>query len=535
MLKTINMPAYKRLIRFIFRRERVITSLWLFFLVFITVAIALALDNIYGGNSGALMAESMKNPAMVAMMGPVYGADNYTTGAMNSNMMLLFTVIAVALMNIFFVVRHTRRDEERGRAEIIRSLPVNRLTSLCAVMTAASIINLALSVLSGIGLAVIGVESMDFVGSMLYGAALGVSGLYFAAVAALFAQLFSNARAVSGAASVFLGICYIVRAAGDIGNETLALISPLGLILRVQAYVNNYWQPVLIVFLQTVLITVLAFYLNSKRDMNQSLISAKPGKKTASPMLCSPLGLAFRLTRTVLISWFIGMFIFGAAYGSVMSDLENFIRDNEFFAQIMPAAEGHSMTETFITVLMAVLSMVSAIPAVNIMLRLRGEEKRNRAEHILTGTVTRTRYMAGYFIISLASSFIMLFASVFGLWSASIAVMEEVISFGALFKAMMVYLPALWITISVTVFIIGLLPDLTSIAWIFLGYSFFSVYMGRVMQFPDWVKKLSPFGYIPQLPLEEINYAVLAVLTAIAVILTAAGFFFYAKRDIKPN
>ncbi len=50
------------------------------------------------------MAVTMANPAMVAMVGPVYGAEHYREGQMMANEMLLFTVIAVVIMNIFFVI-----------------------------------------------------------------------------------------------------------------------------------------------------------------------------------------------------------------------------------------------------------------------------------------------------------------------------------------------------------------------------------------------------------------------------------------------
>lgn len=522
-----------KLVRFILRRERVMSVVWLVMLVFITVIVPPALSSMYEiGPETQSMAETMKNPAMIAMMGPVYGADNYNIGAMTSNFMLLFTIIGVAIMNIFFVVRHTRGDEERGRIEVIRSLPVGRLSNLSATMIAAFGINLVLALLSGFALYATGIESLDFSGSILYGVAMGVSGLFFAAITSLFAQLSANSRGVVLYSLAFLGIFYMMRAAGDINNEVIACISPLGLILRTQVYVKNFWWPVFIIILLTIIVTAAAFCLNYNRDMNQGIIPEKPGRRTASAMLGSPLGLALRLQRTTLIGWFIGMFVFGAAYGSIMGDLEAFLKSNELLMQILPTNSGYSVTELFITMLMSILSLTGTIPVLTSMLTLRSEEKRNQSEHILARVVSRTKYMASYFSISLVNSFIMLFAAVFGLWSASAVVMETPINFLPMFKAMMVYLPAVWFMLGITVLLIGALPEKSGLCWAYLGFSFFVIYIGRVMQFPEWVKKLSPFGYIPELPMDTINYTTLAVFSCVSIIMMAAGFFFYKKRDV---
>lgn len=529
-----NFKNTGKLIKFIFKRERIISAVWLIILTGVTVMVPVVLNSMYkSGPEMQAMAQTMNNPAMIALMGPIYGMENYTIGAMNANEMLLFTVIAAAVMNIFLVIRHTRADEESGRTEVIRSLPTGRLSGIGSVMIFAAVINIALSLLTGLGLYAAGIESMDFSGSMLYGFVLGASGMFFAAVTALFAQLSSIARGTAAFSFIFLGICYMVRAVGDINNETLSRISPLGLILRTQVYVKNFWWPVLIILLFAVLITGVSFYLSAVRDIGQGLIPGRSGKKNASKMLQSPFGLAFRLLRNTLIAWAVAMLVFGAIYGSVMGDLETFIKGNEMLMQILPANPEDSVTELFITLLMAIIAMTAAVPVLISILKLRSEEKRNYTEHILTRGISRTKFIMSYFLISVAASFVMLFAGVFGLWAASAVSMEVPIAFSSMLKYMMIYLPAVWFMIGLAMLLIGAFPKLTNLSLMYVGVSFFVVYFGRALQFPDWVRKLSPFGYIPQLPVDKINYITLAVLTAISMILTAAGFLFYKRRDMQ--
>lgn len=523
-----------KLVKFILRRERIITSVWIFSLVFFSALIAFAFGNIYGDAAGrAAMSGTILNPVIIAMVGPAYGADNLSVGSLFATEMLLFTIVTAAIMNIFFVVRHTRSDEESGRIEIIRSLPVGRLSGLNATMIVAAFINLTLAVLMGIALSVLGIESMGFADSMLYGAALGVSGMFFAAVTAVFSQLCTSSKGAVGYSFGFLGVCYMVRAVGDINNETLSLISPLGIILRIQAYVGNYWQPVFVILLLTAVVALVAYYLNSIRDMDQGFIPAKPGRKKASPMLQSSFGLALRLTRNTLITWAVVMFIFGAAYGSIMGDVESFIDSNDIFKKMLPESSVFSAAELFAGFLNIVLSVFAAVPVISAIIKFRGEEKSNRVENILSKVVSRTGYMVNYLLISMVSSFIMLFVSVYGLWMASSAVMDVPIAFGSMFKAIMVFLPAIWFMIGLTVLIIGVIPKASSLIWAYLGYSFFAVYMGEVVNMPEWSINLSAFAHIPQLPVDTINYTTLAVLTVIAAALTAAGVFFYRRRDVQ--
>jgi ABC-2 type transport system permease protein len=60
----------------------------------------------------------------------------------------------------------------------------------------------------------------------------------------------------------------------------------------------------------------------------------------------------------------------------------------------------------------------------------------------------------------------------------------------------------------------------------------FVLFFGRVMGMPEWIGKITPFGHIPLLIVQDVNYAVLAVLTAIAAALAALGFVCYKRRDM---
>ena len=521
------------LIRFILRRDRVRIPIWLVSITLITVMTATSFTGLYATDQDRqAIAETMKNPAMTAMVGKGYGLENYTEGPMMAHQMLLFTAIVVAIMSILLVTRHTRTDEEEGRVELIRSLPVGRLATLSATIIVMVGTYLLLTVLIGFSLSSLGIESMDLNGSLLYGAALGATGIFFTSITVFFAQLSSNARGTIGFSFIVLGLAYLLRAIGDVGNESLSWASPLGWILGTEVYVNNYWWPIILTIGIAFLIAIIALFLYAVRDLGSGFIATKPGRVHASKTLMSPLGLAFRLQRTGIIAWAIGMFILGVSYGSVLGDLESFFSSNEMMAQMLTPAEGYTLTEQFITMLMAVISMLCTIPPIIFLLKIKGEEKRGHLENILSRAISRTRLLGSYFVLSLVSGALMLFLAIIGLWVAADAVMEAPIPLQSFLKAGLVYLPAIWVMIGLGVLTYGMRPRFTGLTWLLLGYSFFVVYLGRMLQLPEWMETLSPYGYIPQVPVEEIHFWTLAGLTVLASILIFFGFTRFKRRDI---
>ncbi|MFC0418513.1 ABC transporter permease [Cytobacillus solani] len=518
----------------IVRRDRVRIPVWLISLSTLTIIVAASFTDLYK-NEGErqAIAETMRNPAMTAMVGQGYGLENYTNGAMMAHQMLLFTAMAVAIMSILLVVRHTRADEEDGRIEIIRALPAGRLANLNSTILVLFGVNVLLALIVGFGLNALGIESMDLEGSLLYGAAIGATGMVFTAITALFAQLSESSRGTIGFSITILLIAYLLRAVGDVSNEALSWLSPLGWILGSEVYVNNYWWPIFLTVGVASILVVLSLYLNAIRDLEAGFVRAKSGRKKASPFLLSPLGLALRLQRTGLIAWAVGTFILGGSYGSVLGDLESFFADNDMMKNLLPPVEGFSLTEQFLTMLMSVISMICTIPPLMAMLKLKGEESKNRTEHLLSRAVSRIRLMGSYFVISIVSGFAMLSLAAIGLGAVGNSVMEEGIAFGRLYSAAMVYLPAMWIMIGLAALLIGVAPKLSGIVWAYLTYSFFVVYLGGLLQLPEWMSTLSPYNHIPKLPVEEIDYMKLFILTIVAIVIIAVGFIQYKNRDIQ--
>lgn len=521
------------LARSILRRDRLRIFIWIIAITLVVMSTAALLPDIFTTDmERQIIAETMKNPAITFMLGPGYGLDDYTVGAMMAHNMLLFTVLTAGIMNILLTTRHTREDEEEGRIEMIRSLPVGPLATLGAVIIVMTLVNIVLALAVGFGISALGIESMNLVGSLIYGASVGAVGIFFAVMTALIAQLTSNTRGTIGFSFAILIMAYILRGIGDVGNEILSLINPFGLILRTETMVNNYWCPIWTTIGISIILFGIALYLNSIRDLGAGFIATRPGKSEASRSLLSPLGLAFRLLRTPIIAWLVAMFVLGASYGSILGDLEGFISSSDMIQQMIPDAAGYTMTEQFMSLIITIQSIMVAIPVLMFILKLRSEERQNRTEHLHARAVSRNTILGSYTIIALVSAPVMLLVSVLGLWSSAIMVMDDPISFGVLLQAAFVYLPAILVMLGIAVFLTGWLPKLTGFTWIYLAYSFFVVYLGDLLRLPEIAAKLTPFGHTPLFPMEEINILTMVVMTFIGLVLIVAGFVGYNRRDI---
>ena len=64
-------------------------------------------------------------------------------------------------------------------------------------------------------------------------------------------------------------------------------------------------------------------------------------------------------------------------------DLDAFL-DNSVLAEILPEVEGYSKEVLFISFLNIVMAILCTIPSLTVLLKIKGEEKKGRIQHILS-------------------------------------------------------------------------------------------------------------------------------------------------------
>ncbi|MFS0749202.1 ABC transporter permease [Oceanobacillus sp. 1P07AA] len=517
---------------YLLRQHRLRLFLWIIGIVLVTLATASSYPSMYPNEQAReAFGLTMENPVMIAMLG--VGYDNYEVlGSLFAIEMLLFTAMAVAIMNILFVSKATRNDEEEGRVELIRALSTGKLSYIHTTMSLMAISNILISIGVTCGLILINNDGMNIKGAILYGALLGATGLLFGSMTSVIAQIVETSRTTSIIAFLALLLFYLVRATGDVSVEGISYLSPLGWIVRSEVFVENSWWPVLVCLSISGLLLILAYYLQYIRDLGRGFIPDKKGKSHASFLLKTKLGFVFTLQRTMILTWLVSILFLIGAFAAILGDLEVFIADNEFIQSFL-SAEG-SLVEEFIILFMSIMAVILSIPVVMSILRLKGEENAHRIEPIISRSWSRNQVLATYALLSvlICIGFPIVMGLVF--WLIGTNVMEEgFLSFSEIMGASMVHIPVILLVAGITIFLLGFMPKFTSFIWLFIVYGFIVVYFADILDLPGWVRNLSLYEHIPVYPREDIDMINIIIYSVVAVLLGIVGFIGYRNRDIQ--
>lgn len=517
------------LISLIVRRDRVRISIWVVsisLLVFLTVVGMKSLFPTQASIDQAAAA-AQHNAGAIAFNGPAQGLD--TLGGEIAFQVGALAMVAVALMSIFMMGRLTRGDEEAGRLELIRSLPVGIHAPALAPLIVIVAMNAVVGVLTSVSLLA---EGLPTAGSLVLGASFAVVGLFFTGVALVAAQITQNTRVVYGSSGAVLALAFLLRMVGDIGDGTVSWFSPIGMAQKTRPFAGERWWPLLPLIALAVALIALGFHLAVRRDHGAGLIAPRPGRIVAAPSLGHPLGLAMRLQRGTLIGWGVGVLVTGIAYGWIAPTIDSFVANNKAFAEMMASAGVGSLTDTYFATSFRIMALMASAFAIQSALRMRSEESALRAEPLLATPISRLRWAGSHLAIALVGSVALLaiagvatgvsYAIAGGAWN----------SVPRLLGAPLVYAPAVWLMIGLAVIVFGFAPRLVDIAWGLLAGCFVIGLLGVVLHLPGWVQNLSPFERTPALPAADIAVFPLAVLTAIAAALMLSGLGGLRRRDI---
>lgn len=524
------------LIRFILRRDRVRLPVWIVAITLFTYGSVASLPTIYLDESDLqARADLMTNPGLRVVSGPGYGLDDYTFGAMIAQEYLSWVAIFVALMSILLMVRHTRAEEETGRAELVRAAVVGRHASLTAAVTVVGGASIVLGAVLALSVGSLGLDDVPWGSSLLFGAATASVGLVFTAVTAVTVQVNEHARAAGGLAGAAFGLAFLLRAAGDmteIGGGPLSWLSPVGWAQQTRAYVDDRWWPLLLSVALSAVLLAAAYWLSVRRDVGAGLVQTRPGAASAGRLLSGPLGLAWRLHRTSVMWWTLALVGFASGYGTLVGEVETFVEDFSAAQDMLDFVGGDSFLNAFLASIISLAAVLTAVFAVLTALRPRSEETSGRAEPVLATATSRTRWLGSHVAVAVVGSAVILGLAGLGIGlTASATLDQDVVP--DLLGAALAYLPAVWVTAGLAVALYGLVPRATLLVWLVIAYAGLIGSFAAILGLPDWTLDLSPFGHVPALPAVEMAWTPVVVLTAIAVGLIALGLYGFRQRDLE--
>jgi ABC-2 type transport system permease protein len=533
-----------RLVRLAARRDRIQLPIWIVgSAVLIAAGAAAVIDEFPTEASRATaLAGAGTSPAVLLMRGIPVGTSE---GAFVNFRNFTFGLVLAALMSTFAIVRHTRQNEETGRAEMIGAGSVGRHAQLAAAL----IVTLAANVVLGAVLtATLVGTKLPADGAVAWGAASLTVGMAFAGLAAISAQLFQSSRAANAAAATAVGVAFMVRGAGDalgqravdgigVNSSWVAWLSPLGWGGQVRPFGEERWWVLLMPVAFLVVCVLAAYALVDRRDLGAGLIPDRPGPAHAGRTLHGPIGLAWRLNRASILGWVIGSAFFGLGIGTLGDSVNEAFTENQGAADLMGQLAGGAngaLVDLFFAGMMNIYGALAAGFVIQTLLRLRSEEAGGPAEVVLATAVGRARWVASHLVWAVVGAAAMLVVA-----GASMGISDAAsggdVGVGTLTLAGLAQLPAALTLAGFVVLCFGGLPRLVvGLAWAGLVVSIAGGLLGDLFGLPQAVRDLSPFSHVPAIPAVEATATPLVALVLVATALTAAGMALFRRRDLTP-
>lgn len=510
------------------RRDRFRIAVWVLAIVALVWFAAVSTRDFYSTQAelDAAAATSRDNPAALAFNGPDQALD--TIGGQVAFQIGAFGLTMAGLMSLFMTGRLTRGEEESGRVELLRSMPVGPLAPLAAAVVVVSGMSLAVGVLSAICL---WANGLPVAGSLALGSGFAAVGVAFVGVTAVTAQVSDNPRVATGMAGGVLGASFALRAVGDIGGGTLSWLSPIGWAQKARPYAGERWWPLVGSLLVSLALVVVAARLSTRRDLGGGLLPTRRGPALGSPQLGHPRGLAWRLQRPTLAWWAVALFALGLVFGSLAASIEDFVADSDAVREYF-ARTGGNLTDAYLATSLLILAAIGAGFSVQSALRPRSEEAALRAEPVLATPVSRDRWLWSHLTIALAGSVAVLAAAGAGMGLAYAVTGGGVGQIPRLTLSSLVFVPAVWVFVGIAVATYGALPRVALAAWVLLGWCMVEAFFGSLLQLPSWLVELSPFERTPQVPAVALSGAPLVLFVVLAAALVAVGVVGLRRRDL---
>ncbi len=438
-------------------------------------------------------------------------------------------------MAILIVIRNSRADEDSGQAELVASGVLARQSRLAVAALLATIASVALGVVCFLLTLACGGGAAA---TLTLSATFTASGLMFGGLAAVTAQLGSDARTASGLAVAALGVCFAVRGYIDSsgGADALTWLTPLGWLEQTRPGggtddANRGW-PLLIALGFAVVLLLAAFALQARRDFGQGLIAPRPGPARAG-LVGNVWGLAFRLNRGSMLSWLIALAGLGLLLGNLATAMSQVLADNPALADVLAsgAAGAGNLTFAFVITILDLVAIIAAVAGVQVVMRIHAEESDFRVEPLLAGSLRRPAYLASNVVVALLVSAVGLVLAGTGIGLVASA-REPSISTVDVIGQAAATVPATWTLIALAVAAVGAEPSRRLIGWLGIVATFGLTILGPTFKLPTWALDISPLRHVPMVTAASPAWSGLAWLTSFLLLFLTVGFTGFRRRDI---
>lgn len=532
-LVTDTFSGWAQLCRLALRRDRWLLLIWTLGLAGMAGFSVMSTAGLYPDAVTRAAAASSLNTstATLAMFGPLY--DPNSLGELSMFKMTVFGGIAVAILASLTVIRHSRAEEETGRLELLSAAVVGRAAPLAAALTVAALLCIVVGGATSVALIA---ASLPVAGSLAFGAAWAATGIAFAAVAGVTAQLTASARAARQIALGAVAVAYALRALGDAtdpGNSPWSWLSPLGWNKEVRAFAGDRWLVLILPLVMAAILIPLAFWLRSRRDLGQGTLTL-PGKGRTFVPVTGLGSLAIRLQAGSLVVWLVFVVSFGIIMGAITATLEEWFTSPQVRDFITALGGQEVITDAVLAAYLVFMGMAAAAYGVNAAMRLRTEESAGRAELTLAGRVNRARWAGSLMVVPLLGVVVLMVAGAAAMGLSAALALNDTGQISRVLVAGIAQVPAAWVMTTLVLAVFGWWPRATLAVWAAFVVSAAASEFAALWSLPQWLANISVFYATPMLPVGVDDLSVVALLSAVAVLLAGLGLVGWQRRDLVP-
>jgi ABC-2 type transport system permease protein len=512
------------------RRDRVLVTVWVLLLVVVVYASASATVSIYPTAADRVQAAEAINssPAIVALYGPIL--DVRSEGELAMTKLTVLYAAFVALLFLVLVRRHTRTEEESGRAALLGATAVGRDAQLAAAVLESGSVAAALGILAAVACVVGG---LPVVGSIGFAASwVGVSWVAIG-LTAVACQLSASARTCAALAGAGIAVLFGLRVVGDTGPEWVSWLSPFGWSTRLRAWSEPRWWVLLLYAVLGAGLVVSARMLQHGRDLGSGVFAARPGPAHGSPRLADAFALTWRVHRTMVSSWTVGVAALGLVMGAIAPGVGDLL-DTDAGRQVIESLGGvGALQDALVAAVLSIAAVVVTCFAIAVVGHGAGDERDGRTEQVLATAVTRSRTFVATAVISLGgASWLLLVTGAGAALGLGMQAGGGAGDLGRFAGAALAQSPAVWVVAAAALLLHAFGSRLAVVAWALLASCFAIGQVGELLKLPDAVTGLSPYTHLPAMPVESFAATPTIWLTAIAAALTVTAWWRYRERDI---
>lgn len=516
-------------------RRYALTMMFCFAPLWVLIAvITTGYDRVYPSldERGLLVAEMNRTPAMRLLFGELHVPG--TLGQLVAWEVASYVMVCIAIMVVLITVSMTRGDEERGLLEPLIATGVSKATSLASVVVVVWGAILFFGVVSGGILTALTYryEELSLAGGWCLACVVVLEGWAFSAVTILVAQLFDTASKVRGLSLGCIAVTFMLRVIADeFEVGWLRWLSPFGWRDLVAPYSTNRLVPIVPMALICGTVLLVSFMVYYSREFRASVFRARneSGRRWGVPRYEV---LVARLNWRGFVGWIVFICALSVLFGAMANGVVDLLRPGSSTAGwVNVASGGGDPVRQFLSLLTKFTALIVIVFAAARVRALLVAERAGEIETILSTGQGRRRLLIAQCVLTIVMAALLLIVSGAVLARVTTFYIVEHHAFSrALIFTLSQFTGVLAMT-GICAGFVGVVPRLIGACWAIVAWSAFTQFFGRLLEFPDWVLKLSVLGHQVDVG-ETPSWGAHVLLIGVGVLGFVVGFIGYSRRDI---